>query len=116
MFSAITWNIDYLPFTIGVAIALAVILILLFLSALISGSEAAYFSLSKTEQDKIAGVSSKKNFYILKNLESPEQLLATIVVVNNFSNVGIIVLSCFSINSIIGCWPRSLSSSAWPVL
>lgn len=116
MFSAITWNIDYLPFTIGVAIALAVILILLFLSALISGSEAAYFSLSKTEQDKIAGVSSKKNFYILKNLESPEQLLATIVVVNNFSNVGIIVLSCFSINSIISVSNNLLISFIFQII
>lgn len=101
MLCAITWNVQFLPFTAGIAVSLVVILILLFCSALISGSEVAYFSLSPSEKQKIAGRSTKKNIYLLKNLESPEQLLATILVANNFVNVGVVILSSFTIDSLI---------------
>jgi gliding motility-associated protein GldE len=101
MLCAITWNVQFLPFTAGVAVSLVVILILLFCSALISGSEVAYFSLSPSEKQKIAGRSTKKNIYLLKNLESPEQLLATILVANNFVNVGVVILSSFTIDSLV---------------
>ena len=98
---AISWNIELLPFTTGIAISLVVILILLFCSALISGSEVAYFSLSPSEKEKIAGQSSKKNIYLLRNLESQEQLLATILVANNFVNVGLVILSSFTIDRLV---------------
>ena len=98
---AILWNIQLLPFTISIAVGLIVILILLLCSALISGSEVAYFSLSPAEKEKIAGRSTKKNFYLLKNLESPEQLLATLLVANNFLNVGVVILSSFTIDHLV---------------
>ena len=101
MLCAISWNIQFIPFTSGIAVSLVVILILLFFSALISGSEVAYFSLSPSEKQKIAGRSSKKNIYTSKNLESPEQLLATILVANNFVNVGIVILMSFTVDSLI---------------
>jgi putative hemolysin len=97
----IYWNIQYHPFTTGVALSMLVILILLLLSALVSGAEIAYFSLSPSEKHKIAGRLSRKNTYILKNLESPEQLLATVLVANNFVNVGIVILSSFTVDSLI---------------
>jgi gliding motility-associated protein GldE len=99
--TAIYWDLHFHPFTTGIAISLLVILILLILSALISASEVAFFSLSTTEKHKIAGRSAKKNSYIIKNLESPEQLLATILVANNFVNVGIVILSSFTVDSLI---------------
>lgn len=99
--TAIYWNIEFHPFTTGTAISLLVILILLVLSALISGSEVAYFSLSPSEKHKTERTSTKKNSYILKNLDSPEQLLATILVANNFVNVGIVILSSFTVDSIV---------------
>lgn len=101
MLSAIYWNIQFHPFTAGVAISLLVIMILLAFSALVSGSEVAYFSLSPSEKHKIAGKATKSNTYILKNLESPEQLLATILVANNFINVGVVILSSFTVESIV---------------
>jgi len=82
------------------AICLLTIVILLVFSALISGSEVAYFSLSPAEKQKISNTTSKKYSYIQKNLDSPEQLLATILVANNFVNVGIVILSSFTISSI----------------
>ena len=100
MLTAIYWNIQFYPFTEGIAISLLVIMILLVFSALISGSEVAYFSLSSAEKHKIKGRSTKRNTYIFKNLESPEQLLATILVANNFINVGIVILSSFTIGKI----------------
>ena len=99
--AAIFWNVQFHPFTAGVAISLLVIMILLAFSALISGSEVAYFSLSPSERHKIAGKTTKSNSYILRNLESPEQLLATILVANNFINVGVVILSSFTVESII---------------
>jgi putative hemolysin len=101
MLSAISWNIQFLPFTAGVAVSLVVILILLICSALVSASEVAYFSLSPAEKQKITGRSTKKNIYTSKNLESPEQLLATILVANNFVNVGVVILSSFTIDSLV---------------
>lgn len=101
MLTAIYWNIQFHPFTAGVAISLLVIMILLVFSALVSGSEVAYFSLSPSEKHKIAGKETKSNTYILKNLESPEQLLATILVANNFVNVGVVILSSFTVDSLV---------------
>ena len=101
MLTAIYWNIQFHPFTSGMAISILVIVFLLMLSALISGSEVAYFSLSPDEKHKIFNTSARKNNYIRKNLESPEQLLATILVANNFINVGIVILSSFTVDSLI---------------
>ena len=101
LLSAISWNIEFLPFTASIAVSLIVILILLCCSALVSGSEVAYFSLSPAEKQKIAGRSTKKNIYLLKNLESPEQLLATILVANNFVNVGVVILSSFTLDRLV---------------
>lgn len=99
--TAISWNVQFYPFTSGVAISLLVICVLLVCSALISGSETAYFSLSPSEKFKISGTQSRRNTYLLKNLEKPEQLLATILVANNFVNVGIVILSTFTVDSLV---------------
>ena len=101
MLCAISWNVHFLPFTAGIAVSMVVIIILLFCSAMISGSEVAYFSLSPAEKQKIVERSTKKNIYTFRNLESPEQLLATILVANNFINVGIVILSSFTIDSLV---------------
>lgn len=95
------WNIEMFPVTMGIALSLIMILILLFCSALLSGSEVAYFSLDSSERQKIAGTASKENIYLLKNLESPEQLLATLLVANNFLNVCIVVLSSLTLHQLI---------------
>lgn len=99
--TAIHWNVQFHPFTSGVAVSLLVIMFLLVLSALLSGSEVAYFSLSPAEKHKLSKTSSKKAQYIQRNLESPEQLLATILVANNFVNVGIVILSSFTVDNLV---------------
>lgn len=101
LLNALPWTVHFHPFASGHAISLAIIAILILFSALISGSEVAYFSLSPAEKKKIAGSTSKKHFYTMKNLETPEQLLATTLVANNFVNVGIVILSGFTFDALV---------------
>ena len=66
------------------------LVILLIGSALISGSEVALFSLSKGD---IKSKLDLKSFNIISNLlEEPNKLLATILIVNNLINIGIVIL------------------------
>jgi len=78
-----------------------ILVILLFLSALVSGSEVAFFSLSPTDLEDLKSEKSKKNELVLSLLSKPRDLLAVILVSNNFVNVGIIVLSAFLTNGLL---------------
>ena len=69
-----------------------IILILLVFSALISGAEVSYFSLSMSDLESLK---ENKNKLIIKLLKFPNSLLATILIVNNFINVAIIILSAY---------------------
>jgi len=71
------------------------LLVLLVISALISGSEVAFFSLSKTDLDFNAVDKSKKKQSVIKLLENPKKLLATILIVNNFINILIVLLFAY---------------------
>jgi gliding motility-associated protein GldE len=75
--------------------------LLLFCSALISGSEVAFFSLSPQQINNLESEDQAKNRRLLKLLRKPEQLLATILIGNNFVNVGIVILSSFITNSLV---------------
>ena len=73
---------------------LALFVLLLF-SALISGSEVAFFSLSKTELDAASIDGSKKKNIVASQLERPQKLLATILISNNFINILIVLLFAY---------------------
>ena len=79
-------------------ILLVVLFILLFLSALISGSEVAYFSIRPADKE-LMDDSNPREQKILELLEEPDHLLATILISNNFVNVGIVILSTYLLNS-----------------
>ena len=72
-------------------IAVIFFVILLFCSALISGTEVAFFSLSKTEIIKISEESKEQNPVVLL-LQKPSKLLATILITNNFINILIVLI------------------------
>jgi len=95
-----SWQIQLHPISFGIIISIVIVLFLLFSSALISGSEVAYFSLSASEKQKLKH-KGKTNQRVLSNLENPEKLLATILVANNFVNVGIVVLTAYISNKLI---------------
>ncbi len=83
---------------------LAWVIVLIFLlisSALLSGSEVAYFSLSPAELDKLHQKKQKNSKRILALYHKPERLLGTILVGNNFVNIGIVILSSFLTNRLI---------------
>ena len=76
------------------------IIILLFFSAMISGSEVALFSLSQSDLDELNSKNSSKANIINELLAKPKKLLATILVANNFINIGVVILFSYSLNSV----------------
>lgn len=83
--------------SLGLALGLVVLVVLLVCSALISGAEVAYFSLSKTQLEEMENSQLRVRQQAIKLLTRPKRLLATILVANNFVNVGIVILSTFLI-------------------
>lgn len=78
-----------------ILLGLVLMIILLFFSAMISGSEIAFFSLTPRHLNTIAGEKKSSGKLILKLLDKPKMLLATILIANNFINVAIVILSSF---------------------
>ncbi len=74
-------------------VSILVLIFLLIVSGLISGSEAAFFSLSPTDKEEIKNDSGKSASFVKQMLNRPKELLATILIVNNFANVGIVILA-----------------------
>lgn len=72
---------------------LIVLIVLLFLSGIVSASEVAYFSLLPTDIEKIKKRKTFSNSKLIKLLQEPEKLLATILVSNTFINIGIVIVS-----------------------
>ena len=82
----------------GFYVGLAGSLLLLFSSALVSGSEIAFFSLSPEQKDTLKKTNTKKSNLILQLLNKHEKLLATILIANNFINIGIVILTSYILN------------------
>jgi putative hemolysin len=78
-------------FNILVTINSIVLIVLLICSALISGTEVAFFSLSKTQLDEELKI-TKGTSLVVKLRAKPEKLLATILITNNFINILIVLL------------------------
>jgi gliding motility-associated protein GldE len=68
-----------------------ILILLLIGSAIVSGSEIALFSLSKKDIEEVDQDRIRKVLDFL--LERPKKLLATILILNNFINIGIVVIS-----------------------
>ena len=71
------------------------LLLLLLASALISGSEVAFFSLSTQQVNDLREDQSASAQRILVLKQRPYRLLATILIANNFINIAIVLLSEF---------------------
>jgi gliding motility-associated protein GldE len=76
-------------------------LVLLGISALISASEVAFFSITLSQKNIFLESKSSIHRSIVKILEKPKTLLATILITNNFVNVAIIILSTMVIKGIV---------------
>jgi gliding motility-associated protein GldE len=91
LLSGITGNLPDVKIIIG----LIVLVGLLFISALVSASEVAYFSFLPEDIERFKTDKSKKAKTVLKLYNNPEKLLSTILVANNTVNITIVLLSAF---------------------
>lgn len=85
-------QVNVMPPSAGACIAIIIVLLLLFVSGYASGSEIAFFSLSPKDINKLDPVHNASDGIITKLREDSERTLATILIVNNFVNVTIIML------------------------
>ena len=87
-------SLYYLFISIEPIIGLKIILLafLLICSALISGAEVAFFSLTPSVIEEQKEAYPKKILKIENLLKKPKRLLATILVANNFINIGMVLL------------------------
>ncbi len=76
---------------VNVVFSIFLLLVLLIFSALISGSEVAFFSLNQTQLESESKTFKKRDL-VAKLLSNPKGLLATILVANNFINIAIVLL------------------------
>lgn len=89
------------PADIGLLFPAVVTLCLLFISGLVSGAEISFFSLTPHDLQNIkAHPERPSNSAILNLLSNVDQLLATILVVNNLVNICIVLLAAKIINTL----------------
>lgn len=82
-------------FGIGFWLSIIILILLLMVSALVSASEVAFFSLSPEEMEELKERKDKKSRTALILLKRPKKLLSIILIVNNLANVSIVILSSF---------------------
>lgn len=102
-------DITVTPLTWATGLALIVVVILLMLSAYMSGSEVAFFSLSPADLDEVRNSKDKRDTIIQQLLADSERLLGTILVGNNMVNVAIVMLSNYIVSD-------TLDFSSAPIL
>ena len=89
-------------------IALGVIsIILLLLSAMASGSEVAFFSLTRLDMEQLRETNDANSQRVLDLLSNPDRLLATILVTNNMVNICLVITVTQLIDNIFifsGVW------------
>ena len=79
-----------------------ILLLLLFLSALVSGSEVAFFSLTHNDIEQCRSSNGLSDRKVMSLLKKPQQLLATILILNNFINIAIVTFSTYVVWEITG--------------
>jgi gliding motility-associated protein GldE len=90
--------ISFHPFTAEAGVYLALVVVLLGFSALMSGSETSLFSLGQTQSERLRRSDKPSDHAILKLLDSPDRLLATLLIGNNLVNICIVILANNFIN------------------
>lgn len=94
-------SIHFFPVTLSALISLVLSVLLLGVSAIISASEVAFFSLTPQILSEIDESDRKADKKIIRLLEKPQRLLATILIGNTFVNVTIIFLLTYFTTSIV---------------
>lgn len=100
--------IVYNGFEPEVLIRIFLLLLLILMSGLSSGSETSLFLLSPKDIQRVRSRKSKSDKAILKLLSNEDYMLATILIVNNMVNICLILLADGIIDSL---W--TITSAAW---
>lgn len=82
-----------LTFDLTFWLSLIVVIVLLIVSGLVSASEVAFFSLTPEEKEEIRYSQEEIYTTSVKLMNAPKDLLATILITDNFANIGIVILS-----------------------
>ncbi len=98
----------FASFDIILALNGIILILLLISSALISGSEIAFFSLNQTDINELSNNGKEKNV-VVTLLERPRKLLATILITNNFINILIVLLFASLAETLFGDFNISLN-------
>ncbi len=93
-------NVYFYPFNMDAVFYLITLCVLLIVSALISGSEVAFFSLKPVDLVELEADEKGKYQKLNVLLAKPRDLLATILIANNFVNITIIILSEYFLSSV----------------
>jgi len=106
--SYLLYSVSALFSSVSLELAFAVIgiIILLLLSARISGAEAAFFSLSEAELQTCRQQPARSYQQILNLLQNPRRLLTTMLVLDNIINIGLVMIV---LNTSIRLYSRNLN-------
>jgi putative hemolysin len=85
----------YKGFPPEAVLTIIILFVLLIASGLISGSETAFFSFQPADIESLRKKHGKRGRKVLSLQQNPKELLATILISNNFINVGIVVISTY---------------------
>lgn len=94
-------------FGVAQVVALVCALLALLISGFVSGSEIAFFSITPQQASELD--ESPRSEAIRRLLETPERLLATILIANNLVNVSIVVLMSFALSDLFSQMPGWLN-------
>jgi len=97
-------NLDLLlalSFDWTILVWILILIFLLICSALVSGSEVAFFSLSPNDLHDIHQDKDPTADKLIDLKEKPRKLLATILISNNFINIAIVIISDFLLKKLL---------------
>ncbi len=97
LLSIITFN----SITFFSLIQILFFILLLLSSALVSGSEVAFFSFTPENLEHLKKSKSNTDKIILKHLDKSDYLLATILIANTFINIAIVILTTYISSALI---------------
>ena len=100
-FSSLFSGIHFSGVSISTIITLLISALFLCISAIISASEIAFFSLSPGDKKEIEEGETVFDKTIQFFSHNSDRLLATILIWNNFMSVGVVVLSSYALNQLI---------------
>lgn len=85
-----------------ITIMLMVITGLLLLTGIAAGAETAFFSLKAKDINELANKDSSAARQVIRLLEQPQRLLATILITNNFLNIAIVIATNLLVSGLFG--------------